>query len=112
MEFIVNLAGKIIALYDVEQKKVVALIENDYGLIRHILKILRSYELSTTKDGYLLFENKIGEVYLHRIIMEYYSRFNNKLFNKPNNNRGAIIADIDCKILYWKYLIKNTNINP
>ena len=85
MEFIVNLAGKIIALYDVEQKKVVALIENDYGLIRHILKILRSYELSTTKDGYLLFENKIGEVYLHRIIMEYYSRFNNKLFTILSN---------------------------
>lgn len=85
MEFIVNLAGKIIALFDVEQKKIVALIENDYGLIRYILKILRMYELNKTKDGYLLFENKTGEVYLHRIIMEYYSRYSDKLYTILNN---------------------------
>lgn len=85
MEFIINLAGKMIALYNVEEKKVVALIENDCGLIKYILKILRKYELSATKDGYLLFENKTGEVYLHRIIMEYYSRFNNQLFTLVNN---------------------------
>ena len=57
MDFIVNLMGKVIVLFDIEQGKVMSLIEKDYGLIRYILKTLRRFVVSQTKDGYLMFEN-------------------------------------------------------
>lgn len=85
MDFIVNLMGKFIVLFDMEKRKAMSLIEKDYGLIRYILKILRKYVVSKTKDGYLIFENKPGEVYLHRIIMEYYAQFDDKLYSILNN---------------------------
>ena len=84
MSFIINLMGKFIVLFSMKTKRIVALIENDCGLIRYILKILRRYEISED-NGYLKFENRRGEVYLHRIIMEYYGQFNVKLFTILNN---------------------------
>lgn len=84
MNFIINLVGKYIVLYSMRLKQAVGIIENDLGLIRYILKILRRYEVST-ENGYLKFENRRGEVYLHRIIMEYYAQFNDKLFTILNN---------------------------
>lgn len=79
MDFIVNLMGKVIVLFDIEQGKVMSLIEKDYGLIRYILKTLRRFVVSQTKDGYLMFENKPEEVYLHRIILQYYAKYDDKL---------------------------------
>lgn len=79
MNMILNLAGKAVVILDVGKGKIVGIIENDLGLIRYILKIFREFELSSNND-YLQFENKIGETYLHRVILEYYSQFNTKLF--------------------------------
>lgn len=84
MNFIINLIRKYIVLYSMRLKQAVGIIEKDLGLIRYILKILRRYEVST-ENGYLKFENRRGEVYLHRIVMEYYAQFNDKLFTILNN---------------------------
>lgn len=86
MNFIINLIGKFIVLFDMKDKGVVGLIENDFGLIKYFLKILRRYTVSIDKNGYLKFENKRGEVYVHRIIMEYYAQFDDKLFTILNNS--------------------------
>lgn len=85
MNFIINLVGKFIVLFEMKTKSVVGLIENDFGLIKFLMKILRRYTVSVDKNGYLKFENKRGEVYLHRIIMEYYAQFDDKLFTILNN---------------------------
>ncbi len=85
MDFIVNLMGKVIVLFDIEQGKIMSLIEKDYGLIRYILKILRRFVVSQTKGGYLIFENKPEEVYLHRIILQYYAQYDDKLRSILNN---------------------------
>ena len=79
MNMILNLAGKAVVILDVGKGKIDGIIENDLGLIRYILKIFREFELSSNND-YLQFENKIGETYIHRVILEYYSQFNTKLF--------------------------------
>lgn len=65
-------------------KQIVGVIDFDEGLIKYLLKIFEMYELSKD-NGYLKFENKDGEVYLHRIIMEYYSRYNTKLYTILNS---------------------------
>lgn len=75
---ILNLAGKAVGILDVGKGKIIGIIENDLGLIRYILKIFREFELSSNND-YLQFENKEGETYLHRVILEYYSHFDTKL---------------------------------
>lgn len=85
MNFIINLIGKFIILFDMKDIKTIGLIENDFGLIKYFLKILRRYTVSVDKHGYLKFENKLGEVYVHRIIMEYYAQFDDKLFTILNN---------------------------
>ena len=85
MNFIINLVGKFIILFDMKDKGAVGLIENDFGLIKYFLKILRRYTVTVDKSGYLKFENKKGEVYVHRIVMEYYAQFDDKLFTILNN---------------------------
>ena len=85
MNIILNLAGKAVVILDVGKGKIIGVIENDLGLIRYILKIFREFELSIN-NGYLQFENKEGETYLHRIILEYYSQFNIKLFTILSNS--------------------------
>ena len=81
MNMIINLFGKFVTIIDVKTRKVIGVIENDVGLIRHILKTLREYEISSNNNGYLQFLNKNGETYLHRIIIEYYSKFDSRLLN-------------------------------
>ncbi len=85
MNFIINLVGKFIILFDMKDKGAVGLIENDFGLIKYFLKILRRYIVTVDKSGYLKFENKKGEVCVHRIVMEYYAQFDDKLFTILNN---------------------------
>lgn len=85
MNFIINLIGKFIVLFDMKKEGAVGLIENDFGLIKYFLKILRRYIVSADKNGYLKFENKRGEVYVHRIVIEYYAQFDDKLSTILNN---------------------------
>ena len=78
----------ITTLINIEWKKesVLGILENDYGLIRYILKIIKEYTFSFNVDGYVQVENRQeGETLLHRIILEYYSQFNIKLFTVLNN---------------------------
>ena len=84
MNIIVNLFGKHIVIVDLRTRKTIAIIENDLGLARYLLKILREYVISNN-NGYLQFENKTGETYLHRIVLEYYSQFDDILFTILNN---------------------------
>lgn len=84
MNMILSLAGKAVVILDVEKGKIIGVIENDLGLIRYILKIFREFDLSIN-NGYLQFENKEGESYIHRVILEYYSQFNTKLFTILSN---------------------------
>ena len=107
MNMIVNLFGKQIAIVELKLNKTksevnfynqnpyeydysvsrqaIAEIPNDYGLIRYLMKIFREYELSD-ENGYLKFENRSGEeVYLHRVIMEYYAQFDTKLYTVLTN---------------------------
>ena len=64
--------------------EIIAIIDNEPGLIKHLLEIFEFYELTNT-NGYLKFENRNNEVYLHRIIINYYSKFNNKLSEIVNS---------------------------
>lgn len=81
MNMIINLFGKFVTIVDIKTRKVIGIIENDVGLIRYILKIFREYEISSNNNGYLQFQNKEGETYLHRIVIEYYSKFDTNLLN-------------------------------
>ena len=107
MNMIVNLFGRQVAIVELKLNKTksevnfynqnpyeydysvsrqaIAEIPNDYGLIRYLMKIFREYELSD-ENGYLKFENRSGkEVYLHRVIMEYYAQFDTKLYTVLTN---------------------------
>lgn len=84
MNMIINLLGKYIVIADIKLRKVISIIENDLGLIRYLLKVLREYTLSN-ENGYLKFENRSGEVYLHRVIMEYYLQSDTKLYTVLTN---------------------------
>ncbi len=90
MDIIINIKGKDIAIYNLNNNTTLGVIDNDYGLIRYLFKILEEYELTKTKNGYLQFENKEGETYLHRIIMEYYAQFDDKLFTILNNSEFEV----------------------
>lgn len=61
-----------------DKRNIIAIIDNEPGLVKHLVKIFSKYELSNS-NGYLKFENKEGEVYFHRVILEYYSKYDTKL---------------------------------
>ena len=85
MNMIINILGRYIVIVDIKLRKIISVIENDLGLIRYLLKIFREYTL-IEENGYLKFENKKeGEVYLHRVIMEYYSEYDTKLYTILTN---------------------------
>ncbi len=86
MSIIINIFGKIMLLVDIEKKEVISLINIDCGLVRYITKILKEFVASNTNNGYIQFLNKTGETYLHRIILEYYSQFDTKLFTILKNS--------------------------
>ena len=68
-----------------ERKRgILGVIDYDESLIKYLLNIFSMYELNKD-NGYLKFENKDGEVYLHRIIMEYYSKYDTKLYTVLNS---------------------------
>ena len=85
--------NNITALINIQWKKenVLGLIENDYGLIRYILKIIEEYTFSFNECCYVQIENKKnGQTLLHRIILEYYSQFDDKLFTILNNEHYEV----------------------
>ena len=92
MNMLVNIDDKHVLIVYVREdkrkkeiiKQILGIIDFDEGLIKYLLKIFERYELSKD-NGYLKFENKDGEVYLHRIIMEYYSKYNLKLYTILNS---------------------------
>ena len=92
MNMLVNIDDKHVLIVYVKEnrwkrtriRRILGIIDFDEGLIKYLLKIFSMYELSEDK-GYLKFENKDGEVYLHRIIMEYYSKYNIKLYTILNS---------------------------
>lgn len=92
MNMLVNMDDKHVLIIYVKENKwkrtrttqILGIVDFDEGLIKYLLKIFSMYELSKD-NGYLKFENKDGEVYLHRIIMEYYSKYNIKLYTILNS---------------------------
>ena len=92
MNMLVNIDDKNVLIVYVKEnrwkrtriRRILGIIDFDEGLIKYLLKIFSMYELSED-NGYLKFENKDGEVYFHRIIMEYYSKYNLKLYTILNS---------------------------
>lgn len=85
--------NKVTALINIEKNKeeVLGIIENDYGLIKYILKIIKEYMFSFNENGYIQVINRQdGETLLHRIVLEYYSQFDTKLFTVINNENYEV----------------------
>lgn len=80
MTFLINIANKIIVFLDLKLMKALGIINLDYGLIRYLFKIISAYIVSVDINGYLHIENRDkGETLIHRIVLEYYSKFDEKL---------------------------------
>lgn len=84
MNMIINLKGKFMVIIDIKTKETIALIEYDLRLVRYLLSVINEYEASNS-NNYIQFENKPGETYLHRIIIEYYSQFDEELLKLFKN---------------------------
>ena len=67
-----------------ETRKIISVIDNEPSLVKYLIETLRLYELSKD-NGYFKFENRPCQVYLHRIILDYYSKFDTKLFTVMNS---------------------------
>lgn len=86
MNIILNIQNKFILIYDIKSLQIVNVIDLDYGLIRYLTNILSKYVISKNAYGYLQIENISGDnTYLHRINLEYYSKFNVKLYSIRTN---------------------------
>lgn len=91
MNFIIEILKQLVALVDIEKKKVLAIVDNDFGLMRYILTITKEYIFDTNKSGYVQVPNRqSGEILLHRIILEYYAQFDVKLFTVLNNENYEV----------------------
>lgn len=91
MNLMVNVCNKYVAILDCETMKAITLIDADFGLARYMCMRLFQYEISKNKAGYLQMENIItGEVLLHRIILQYFSKFNIKLYTTLTNSEYEV----------------------
>ena len=91
MNLIIDISEEFVILVDIETKKVLAIVDRDFGLIRYITKITREYIFDTNRSGYIQVVNRQdGETLLHRIILEYYSQFDIKLFTVINNENYEV----------------------
>ena len=87
MNFIIDISNEFVVLTDIEKKKVLAIVDKDFGLIRYLLTITKEYIFDTNKSEYVQVPNKQnGEILLHRIILEYYAQFDDKLYTILNNS--------------------------
>ena len=91
MNFIIDILEKFVILADIEIRKILAIVDKDFGLIRHITEITREYIFDTNKSGYVQVPNRQkGQTLLHRIILEYYAQFDVKLFTVLNNENYEV----------------------
>ncbi|MCL2355234.1 MAG: HNH endonuclease [Oscillospiraceae bacterium] len=86
MNIVVNILNKYIGIVDFETMQLLSLINVDFGLIRYITELLQYYTISKNRSGYLQIENRWeGTTLLHRIVLEYYSQFDDKLKDALSN---------------------------
>ena len=91
MNFIIDILKEFVILADIEIRKILAIVDRDFGLIRYITKITSQYIFDTNKSGYVQVPNRQeGQTLLHRIILEYYSQFDVKLFTVLNNENYEV----------------------
>lgn len=91
MTAVINIANKIVLFLDLQLMKAIGRIDLDYGLIRYLLKILSTYIISTDKYNYLHIENRDkGTTLVHRIILEYYAQYDDKLKKSLTNGNLEI----------------------
>ena len=58
MNFIIEILKQFVALVDIEKKKVLAIVDRDFGLIRYLLTITKEYIFDTNKSGYVQVPNR------------------------------------------------------
>lgn len=86
MNLITKLCNNYAVILDVKKMNVMAFINADFGLAKYMCMRLFQYEISKNKSGYLQIENIItDEVLLHRIILQYFSTFDTKLYTVLTN---------------------------
>ena len=91
MNLIIDILKEFVILADIEIRKILAMVDKDFGLIRYITKITREYIFDINKSGYVQVPNRQeGQTLLHRIILEYYSQFDVKLFTVLNNENYEV----------------------
>lgn len=91
MNLIIDILKEFVILADIEIRKILAIVDRDFGLIRYITKITSQYIFDTNKSGYVQVPNRQeGQTLLHRIILEYYSQFDVKLFTVLNNENYEV----------------------
>lgn len=62
-----------------------------HGLIKYLLTITKEYIFDTNRNGYIQVINRQnGETLLHRIVLEYYSQYDTKLFTVINNENYEV----------------------
>ena len=72
MNFIIDILKEFVILADIEIRKILAMVDKDFGLIRYITKITREYIFDINKSGYVQVQNRQEwQTLLHRIILEY-----------------------------------------
>lgn len=109
MTFIITLFNKITIFLDFDSMKVLGVIDTDYMLIRYLIKnVLCRYSITVNSSGYLQVENYIErETLLHRIILNYYSQFDQKLSTTLNNKLYEVNHKNKC---VWDNRLSNLEI--
>lgn len=101
MNVIVSMNKDVSLITDFKEKKIVGIIDNDYGLIRYLTKIFNLYECNMVvekgqnnnlRNCYIQVQNcdLIQDSYLHRIILRYYSQYDMKLEECLNNKEYEV----------------------
>ena len=101
MNVIVNMNKDVSLITDFKEKKIVGIIDNDYGLIRYLTKIFNLYECNmvvekgqnnNSRNCYIQVPNcdLIQDSYIHRIILRYYSQYDMKLEECLNNKEYEV----------------------
>lgn len=100
MNVIVSMNKDVSLITDFKEKKIVGIIDNDYGLMRYLTKIFNLYECNmvvekghtNSRNCYIQVQNcdLIQDSYLHRIILRYYSQYDMKLEECLNNKEYEV----------------------
>lgn len=101
MNVIVSMNKAVSLITNFKEKKIVGIIDNDYGLIRYLTKIFNLYECNmvvekgqndNSRNCYIQVQNcdLIQDSYIHRIILRYYSQYDIKLEECLNNKEYEV----------------------